>query len=392
MKNDRKRRFRDGLIFAAAVILIYALIMNFRSLGSGIMRVFWLFSPLIIGIFFALILYKPMMTINGFFLFLKKKSKLKKHLPDKVIKTVSITLTVIFALLVLFFVGNSVVPQIIVSFRSIFTSLDTYYPQIIGYLEKLGFDGNKIEELFSKIDLSQVWKTLTDNATHIWQTAVGAVNGIANVLTGFTSALIFSIYLLSNLETLKRQTKKLLTAYFRPETAKKILGVGRLTVVTFLNFFSGQCLEAVILGTIFFIVLSLFGFPYATVISVIIGFTAIIPYVGSFIGGAVGVLLILMRDPMQAVLYIIVYLAVQQIENNFIYPKVVGTAVNLPAIWAFVAIVIGGVLFGVVGMLFFIPMASVLYTLLKNDVNARLKKKAESVPVLPPVPPADGAE
>ena len=121
MKNDRKRRFRDGLIFAAAVILIYALIMNFRSLGSGIMRVFWLFSPLIIGIFFALILYKPMMTINGFFLFLKKKSKLKKHLPDKVIKTVSITLTVIFALLVLFFVGNSVVPQIIVSFRSIFT-------------------------------------------------------------------------------------------------------------------------------------------------------------------------------------------------------------------------------------------------------------------------------
>ena len=129
-----------------------------------------------------------------------------------------------------------------------------------------------------------------------------------------------------------------------------------------------------------------------TVISVIIGFTAIIPYVGSFIGGAVGVLLILMRDPMQAVLYIIVYLAVQQIENNFIYPKVVGTAVNLPAIWAFVAIVIGGVLFGVVGMLFFIPMASVLYTLLKNDVNARLKKKAESVPVLPPVPPADGAE
>ena len=204
MKNDRKRRFRDGLIFAAAVILIYALIMNFRSLGSGIMRVFWLFSPLIIGIFFALILYKPMMTINGFFLFLKKKSKLKKHLPDKVIKTVSITLTVIFALLVLFFVGNSVIPQIIVSFRSIFTSLDTYYPQIIGYLEKLGFDGNKIEELFSKIDLSQVWKTLTDNATHIWQTALGAVNGIANVLTGFTSALIFSIYLLSNLETLKR--------------------------------------------------------------------------------------------------------------------------------------------------------------------------------------------
>lgn len=387
MKNDGKKRFRDGLLFAAAVILIYVLITNFRSLGSGIMSVFWLFSPIIIGIFFALILYKPMRAINGFFMFIKKKSKLKKHLPDKVIKTVSITLTVIFALLVLFFVGNSVIPQIIVSFRSIFTSLDTYYPQVIEYLEKLGFDGKEIEELISQIDLTQLWKTLTENANRIWQTAVGAVNGIANVLTNFTSALIFAIYLLSNLETLKRQTKKLLAAYFKPGTARKILDVGKLTVVTFLNFFSGQCLEAVILGTIFFIVLSIFGFPYATVISVIIGFTAIIPYVGSFIGGAVGVLLIFLRDPMQAVFYLIVYLTVQQIENNFIYPKVVGTAVNLPAIWAFVAIVTGGVLFGVVGMLFFIPMASVLYTLLKNDVNARLKKKAEEVPALPP---ADG--
>lgn len=389
MKNDRKRRFRDGLLFAAAVILIYVLITNFRSLGSGIMRAFWLFSPLIIGVFFTLILYKPMMTINGFFLFIKRKSKLKRHLPDKVIKTVSITLTVIFALLVLFFVGNSVIPQIIVSFRSIFTSLDTYYPQVIAYLEKLGFDGEEVGEFISQIDLSQLWKTLTENANRIWETAIGAVNGIANTLTTFTSALIFSIYLLSNLETLKRQTKKLLSAYFKPGTARKILDVGKLTVITFLNFFSGQCLEAVILGTIFFIVLSIFGFPYATVISVIIGFTAIIPYVGSFIGGAVGVLLILMRDPMQAVFYLIVYLTVQQIENNFIYPKVVGTAVNLPAIWAFVAIVIGGVLFGVIGMLFFIPMASVLYTLLKNDVNARLKKKAEGIPALPP---ADGRE
>lgn len=384
MKNNRKRQFREGLLFAAAVILIYVLITNFRSLGSGIMGAFWLFSPIIIGVFIALVLYKPMMAINGFFLFIKKKSKLKRHVPDKIIKTVSITLTVILALLVLFFVGNSVIPQIIVSFRSIFTSLDTYYPQVIRYLEKLGFDKADVEGLISQIDLNKIWEAFTDNANRIWQTAIGAVNGIANVLTTLTSALIFSIYLLSNLETLKRQTKKLLAAYFKPNTAAKILGVGKLTVVTFLNFFSGQCVEAVILGTIFFIVLSIFGFPYATVISVIIGFTAIIPYVGSFIGGAVGVLLILLRDPMQAVFYLIVYLTIQQIENNFIYPRVVGTAVNLPAIWAFVAIVLGGVLFGVVGMLFFIPVASVLYTLLRNDVNARLRKKAEGIPVLPP--------
>lgn len=167
----------------------------------------------------------------------------------------------------------------------------------------------------------------------------------------------------------------MLLAYFKPKTAEKIKSVGMLTVTTFLNFFSGQCLEAVILGIIFFIAMSIFGFPFATVISVIIALTAIIPYVGAFLGCAVGVILIFMQDPMKALLFIVMFLVIQQLENNLIYPRVVGTSVNLPAIWTFTALIVGGALFGVVGMLFFIPLTSVLYTLLKNDVNYRIKKK-----------------
>lgn len=375
MTNNEKKRFLRGLLFAAAVIFIYVLITNLHSLGVRIIAFFNLFSPLIIGVLFALILYKPMKGINGFFMMLKRKSKLKYHLPDRAIKMISLVLTFVFALLLLYFIANSVVPQIVVSFKSIFDSIDFYYPAALEYLENLGFDTSEIETLIEKINLQSIWQALTANADKIFDTAFGAVNGIATLVTTVFTASIFSVYVLSNYENLKRQTGKMLLAYFKPKTAEKIKSVGMLTVTTFLNFFSGQCLEAVILGIIFFIAMSIFGFPFATVISVIIALTAIIPYVGAFLGCAVGVILIFMQDPMKALLFIVMFLVIQQLENNLIYPRVVGTSVNLPAIWTFTALIVGGALFGVVGMLFFIPLTSVLYTLLKNDVNYRIKKK-----------------
>ncbi len=376
MNRDEKKKFLRHLLFAAAVILIYVLITNLHSLGVRIMGFFKLFSPLIIGVLFALILYKPMKGINGFFLFLKRKSRFKRHLPDRAIQTISLTLTFLLALLVLYFIANSVVPQIVLSFKSIFSSIENYYPAALAYLESLGLDTTEIELLIEKINLESIWNALTANADKIFNTAFGAVNGIATVLTTGVTAVIFSVYVLSNRETLKRQTGKVLLAYFKPKTAKKIRDIGMLVVTTFLNFISGQCLEAVILGCIFFFFMSIFGFPFATVISVIIALTAIIPYVGAFLGCAVGVVLIFMQDPMKALLFIGMFLVLQQLENNLIYPRVVGTSVNLPAIWTFTALIVGGALFGVVGMLFFIPLTSVFYTLLKNDVNHRIRKKA----------------
>ncbi len=388
MKNNSTKRFLRALLFAACVIIIYGLITNIESLTGILMKMFTLFSPVFIGILFALILYKPMMAFDRVFSKLNSKSKAKRKPSPAFIRTVSLTLTIILALLVLYFVGNSVIPEIITSFKNIFDSVDIYYPQALKYLSDLGFDTAEIEKFVNELNFEQilktVWKTFTDNANTIINTAAGAISGIAMVVTTFVSALILSIYLLANCDTLKRQSGKLIRAYFKPNTARHIGNVGMLTLKTFLNFFSGQCLEAIILGTIFFIAMTVFGFPYAIVTSVIIAFTAMIPYVGAFIGCAVGALLIFMQNPIRALLFIIMFLIIQQLENNLIYPRVVGTAVNLPAMWTFIAILVGGATFGVVGMIVFIPITSVIYALLKNDVNARLKRKEETAKT--PVP------
>ncbi len=379
MKIHETSKFFRLLLFAAAVILIFALFTNIRSVGAFIVKAIKVFSPLLIGILMALILYKPMMGIRRAFLFLKKKLKLNKILSDKLIDVFSLIITLLLAVLLLYFIGNSVIPQIMVSFKSIFSSIDEYYPTALNYLREMGIDTAEIERFITDLDLSRVWETLSSNAPTIFNTAFGAVNGLFAVITTVFSSVIFSIYCLSNRNTLKRQTNKLLFAYFRPEVASKIKNFGKLVMGTFLNFFAGQCVEAVILGTIFFIAMSIFGFPFATVISVLIAVTALVPYVGAFIGCAVGAVLISMQDPMKALLFIVMFLIIQQLENNLIYPRVVGTSVNLPAIWTFAAVVVGGALFGVVGMMLFIPLTSIIYALLRADVNSRAKRKIEEL-------------
>ena len=157
------------------------------------------------------------------------------------------------------------------------------------------------------------------------------------------------------------------------------IALGSITHKTFSNFLTGQCVEAVILGAMFFIVMSIFSFPYAMLISVLIAFTALIPVFGSFVGCGVGVLLIFMVNPMKSLIFIVVFLVLQQIEGNFIYPHVVGNSVGLPSMWVLAAVSVGGSLFGVIGMLIFIPIVSVIYTLLRGIVNRRLKEKKINV-------------
>jgi predicted PurR-regulated permease PerM len=221
--------------------------------------------------------------------------------------------------------------------------------------------------------------SFTSNFGNVFDTVIHSVNGIITLVANIVTAIIFSIYLLSNKRKLKNQSEKLVKAYLPEKKASRTQYVIDLTVTTFSKFFSGQCLEAIILGLIFFIILSITGFPYAPVISLIIGITAFIPYVGAFIGCAIGVLLILMdAGIIRALIFIAVFLVVQQLENNLIYPRVVGTTIGLPAIWTFAALIVGGAVYGVVGMLVFIPVTSIIYTLIRNDVHARLKAKEAS--------------
>ncbi len=186
------------------------------------------------------------------------------------------------------------------------------------------------------------------------------------------------MYLLMAKEKLACQGKQIIYALFRERSAERILYVLSLTSKTFSKFISGQCLEACILGFMFFVVMTVLKMPYAMLISVLIAFTALIPMVGAFIGCVVGVLLILMVSPVKALIFLVTFLVLQQLEGNLVYPRVVGNSVGLPSIWVLVAITIGGNLMGVAGMILFIPICSVMYALFRLYVKNRLKEKGVS--------------
>lgn len=378
MEGYNKNKFKTALLFATAVILIYAVIMNVNSLVGFVLTVISLLSPLLSGVLLALILGTPMRKLEQLFEFLNRKSKFKKKLPEKAIVLISLVLTYLLAIVAIGFVIGILIPAVVDSVKEIIATVNKIYPRIVTFLKDNGFDTKELEALIKNINFDTIWATLTANVGTIFDTLIHSVNGIITILANLVTTVIFSIYLLANKRLLRSQSRRIISAYFSETKALKVQYVTDLIVSTFSKFFSGQCLEAIILGLIFFIVLSVTGFPYAPVISLIIGITAFIPYVGAFIGCAVGVLLILMHSPMRALIFVVVFLVIQQLENNLIYPRVVGTSIGLPAMWTFAALIVGGAVYGVVGMLVFIPVTSIIYTLIKNDVSARLRiKKAK---------------
>jgi len=218
----------------------------------------------------------------------------------------------------------------------------------------------------------------------------GAVNVIGNVTNGIVNmviAIVFAIYCLGSKETLARQGRRILYSVLTEKHADEFIRIMRLTNSTFSNFISGQCLEAVILGCLFAVVMAIMKLPYIPLVSVIISVTALIPVVGAFVGCIVGAFFILVNDPFQAVTFVAMFLVLQQLENNLIYPRVVGTSIGLPGMWVLVSVTIGGELMGVGGMLVMIPLVSVLYTLAREFTGRRLAQRnipAEKLMEQPP--------
>ena len=218
-----------------------------------------------------------------------------------------------------------------------------------------------------------------DGAGNVINSTVSAIGSFVSGVATFVIAFVFACYVLLQKEKLKVQVKKVLYAFFSEKRVEWILEVCSLTAKSFSSFFTGQCVEAVILGTMFFIAMSILNMPYALLVGVLIAFTALIPIFGAFIGCVVGAFLILMVDPMKMLVFVVTFLILQQIEGNLIYPKVVGSSVGLPSIWVLAAVSIGGSLMGIVGMLIFIPIVSVVYTLFKASVYKHLRKKRRDI-------------
>ena len=231
---------------------------------------------------------------------------------------------------------------------------------------------NMIDSIISlDIDLSSLYKTIVNNWQTLFHSGFSILSNTLSSLYTFFIGLVFSIYLLFSKETLSKQIKTTSQVLIGQEKTQKICNIIQLSSHTFSNFITCQCLEACILGSMFVISMSILQMPYALLMGVVIAVTALIPVFGAFIGCFVGIIMIGIVNPLQALEFIVLFLVLQQIEGNLIYPHVVGNSVGLPSIWVFVAVIIGGNLMGILGMFLFIPLTSILYTLFKEYIKAK---------------------
>jgi len=374
MDDKMKSRFKYGLLFVAVVAIIFVVLFNFYSVWGVLGKAVSMLSPLIVGCCIAFILNVPMRAFEKLLARMQRKAKYK--LKPRAIEFISLILTLIAVVLLIFIVSIVVFPRIADSVVSLYNTVMQSYPKLLAQIEELGFDTAIISEWIENLNIEKLVQTLTDNAKNIVNTLTSAASSVFSVAFNAFTGLIIAIYILSNKKTLSKQVKRLLYAFLNKKAADRICEIAKLSSDTFSGFFAGQTKECCILCLMFLVVLGIFGYPYAGVISLVIAVLAVIPYVGAFLGCAIGVLLLLMvMSPIRVLWFVVIFLVVQQIENQFVYPKVVGKSVGLPAMWTLLAALLGGKMFGIIGLLFFIPFTSVLYTILQENMRGRLKKK-----------------
>ncbi len=374
LSKDFVRKVRGLVIFTAFVVLCF---WNYDTVFSVLSYLFGILLPFLLGGAMAFVINVPMDFIEDKILFRNKKSK---FFLNKWARPISLVITLIILFAVLGFVFLVLVPQIANSFVSIGDSMQRVWPEVEGYVTTIFADKDLIIDFIETIEFN--WNEVVQFVLSFIQSGAGSIIditvslafGIISFMTTAIIGLIFAVYILIQKEKLGLQGRKVVFAFFRKGRAEAIIEVAELTNKTFASFLTGQCTEAIIIGVIFVIVLSLLKLPYAILIGVLISFTALIPVFGAFIGCIVGAFLILLVNPYQAIFFIVIFLIIQQIEGNLIYPYVVGSSVGLPSIWVLVAVSLGASLMGVVGMLIFIPITSVLNALFREVVYIKLKK------------------
>ena len=369
------KKIRELIVFTA--LLVVAL-WKF-DVVLGVLKTIWdIIFPFVLGGAIAFLTNVPMSFLEKkIFENVKKKNKIVRKLK----RPISLILTIVLVVGVIALVMFGVIPQLTRTMGTLVTSINDFIPQMQSWIGDFFHNNQEIMNLVDQIefdpDQAIKWgiSLLGNGAGNMMNTTMSAVGSIVSGVATFFIAFSFACYILFQKEKLHIQIRKVFFAFLPRQKADAFLKVCSLTYRTFANFLAGQCLEAVILGSMFVVTLSILRMPYALLIGVLIAFTALIPIFGAFIGCAVGSFLIFMVSPQQAILFVIVFLVLQQIEGNLIYPHVVGESVGLPSIWVLAAVTIGGNLMGIVGMLVFIPLLSVLYTIFREFVYLRLKKQ-----------------
>lgn len=378
MQFDKETiRHIQGLIVFTLVILVGLLRLD--VVLDAIKFILHILFPFLLGSAIAFVLSVPMNRIQRrCFARVKDGSRLKKAAAP-----ISLLLTLLLVAAILSLVISVVLPELGSTIAMLSKTLPQKVPALLKKIERLFADNPNLILYLEEMESSLNWDELLNQLVSFFRVGANTMlNSTISVATGIVSgvgtffiAFVFACYILLQQKTLGRQMKKLCFAYLKEKDANECLRICGMTHRIFTNFLTGQCVEAVILGLMFFLTMTILRFPFAVLVGVLIAFTALIPIFGAFIGCAVGTFLILTVNPTQAFLFIVLFLVLQQIEGNLIYPKVVGGSIGLPGIWVLAAVSLGGSLFGVVGMLVFIPMVSVFYALLRESVQKRLEEK-----------------
>ena len=372
----KKENLRGLLLVVCGGIAFYSLLQNLPAVAMAVGWVLGILGPFLLGGAMAFILNVPMRAIERRLFPVRPGKQVKGRRPMALL----ITLLAVIGVLVL---ASSVIgPGIAEAVRSLAAQVPAAAERLWAQISRLEQYLPMLESLLADWNMED-WKNITQKTAELLQTWGGGIlssgsmviGGVVSGVSTFVIALIFSFYILLQKEKLGRQGRQVLYALLPERRADRTLEILRLSSRTFSSFLSGQCLEACILGTLFVVSMTIFRMPYALLVGVLISLTALIPIVGAFIGCGVGALLIAIADPWKALGFIVLFLVLQQVEGNLIYPHVVGSSVGLPSIWVLAAVTLGGSLMGILGMLVFIPLCSVLYALFRDYVKTRLSQR-----------------
>lgn len=369
MEKDKKD-LKKIIILILVALGGYWIINNLSTIGSLFSNLFSVLFPFILGACLAFILNIPMTFFER-----KLLKKTRKKESGKGTRILSIIFAIMVILLVVILVVRLIVPELMEVFSLLIDKIPYYLEESTKFAEKYIENPDDIINIIqeSNIDIEGIKNQLKNIIPSMVTSSISVVRSIIGGVSTFIVSIIFAIYMLMDKEKLQRQATKILYAYTKKEKADKIIGVAKLSNNTFKKFFTVQCLEATILGTLCIVGMLILRIPYAVPVSVLVGVTALIPVVGAFIGIIVGVFLILAVKPIKALVFLIFVLILQQVEGNLIYPKVVGNTIGLPSMWVLFAVTVGGSVGGVLGMLIGVPVATILYTILKENVDKRCR-------------------
>lgn len=362
MKKESKRFLWSVL----AILIVFFSIQNIDAVKSGLAKLIDLVMPLIYGCAIAFILNLIIRFLEKYLTFGPFKNRVFRRV-----------VTIILALVLLLAVVTGMVAGLLPEITSSGQMLVDRLPGMLEKVRDFGVETLSLpEEWFAFLqapDIAGILETLFNNGIiqQLVQSGGSFVGGAVTTVSDILLGLCFAIYLLMQKEVLIAGGKRLIRAYMKPESGQRLIYVASSMNEIYSSFITGQCLDAVILGTMVTVTLAIFGIDYALLIGILIAFTALVPVVGAFLGGAIGVFLLLMISFKDAVIFLIAFLVLQVIDNRLIYPHVVGNAVGLPAIWIFAAIIVGGNLGGIFGMLLAIPMFALAYSLIGEDVQKR---------------------